>query len=158
IERRPLAELAPTITRIPPGYSFARMVLPESRLRESLTSARSGAQSSISGAMRGFEVRLAISVVGCTAMIGPGARWMIKPSQLLPDSVAPICAPFMKTVISLRDDGESESMISFRYGVRDVRHGPGSGDDLVVRMRYASAHSLTLRLGSGFAPAAAAVA
>ena len=28
---------------------------------------------------------------------------MIKPSQLLPDSVAPICAPFMKTVISLRD-------------------------------------------------------
>ena len=35
IDRRPTAELAPVITSTPPGNSFARTVLPESRERGS---------------------------------------------------------------------------------------------------------------------------
>jgi hypothetical protein len=37
---------------------------------------------------------------------------MMYPIQLLPHSVPPICAPFMKTVRSTCDDGERQSMIS----------------------------------------------
>jgi len=64
--------------------------------------------------MRCFELRFAISTVGCTAIIGPGAWWMMYPIQLLPHSVPPICAPFMNTVRSMGDMGERQSMISRR--------------------------------------------
>src|SRR4030095_12194374 len=40
IERRPLGLLAPTMTKIPPGKSFASIVLPESRARDSFTHTR----------------------------------------------------------------------------------------------------------------------
>jgi hypothetical protein len=52
-------------------------VLPESRDRGSRTSFRSTSDSSINGSMRCFELRFAISTVGCTAIIGPGAWWMM---------------------------------------------------------------------------------
>src|SRR6188474_394537 len=74
------------------------------------------------------------------------------PSQLFPDSVAPICSPFMRTTRCTGLSAESVSMISRRYGVRLVRHFPGSADPFPLRTRCRSAHSLTLREGSGFHP------
>ena len=82
----------------------------------------------ISGSIRYFELRLAISTVGCTGIIGPGVWWMTYPIQLLPHSVPPICAPFMNATRSIRDDGERQSMISRKYGVRSVRQRPCSAD------------------------------
>jgi hypothetical protein len=73
MERRPTALLAPVMTRTPPGNSFESTVLPESRDRGLCTSVRSTSDSSISGSMRCFELRLAISTVGWMAIIGPGA-------------------------------------------------------------------------------------
>src|SRR6185369_888215 len=74
------------------------------------------------------------------------------PSQLFPDSVAPICAPFMSTTRCTGVSEESVSMTSRRYGVRLVRHRPGSADPLPLNIRCWSAHSLTVREGSGFHP------
>ena len=45
-------------------------------------------------------------------------------------------------------------MISRRYGVRSVRHGPASLAALADRMRCLSDHSLTVSDGSGARPAA----
>ena len=73
MERRPTALFAPVITSTPPGNSFERTVLPESRERGSLTSVCRTPDSSIRGSTLCFELRLAISTVGCTAIIGPGA-------------------------------------------------------------------------------------
>ena len=64
IDRRPTALFAPVITSTPPGKSFERTVLPESRDRGSRTSFRRTSDSSINGSMRCFELRLAISTVG----------------------------------------------------------------------------------------------
>ena len=47
-------------------------------------------------------------------------------------------------------------MISRRYGVRSVRHGPGSAEARCDNVRYLSAHSETVSSGSGLAPSAAA--
>jgi len=69
--------LAPVITSTPPGNSFDRTVLPESRDRGLFTSCRSGSLSSISGSIRCFELRLAISTVGWTSIIGPGDLWIV---------------------------------------------------------------------------------
>lgn len=52
------------------------MVLPESRERAGAMSSQSTGDSSISGSMRCLELRLAISTVGHTAIIGPGAWWI----------------------------------------------------------------------------------
>ena len=73
IDRRPVAELAPVRTRMPPGNSLDSIELPASRDRAGLTRSRSAGLSEISGSSRPREVRLAISTVGNTASIGPGA-------------------------------------------------------------------------------------
>ena len=52
------------------------MVLPESRERAGAISSASAVDSSISGSMRCLLLRLAISTVGHTAIMGPGAWWM----------------------------------------------------------------------------------
>src|SRR3990172_6869112 len=70
-----------------------------------------------------------MSRFGWTASIGPGAIAMTYPIQLFPLSVAPICDPFMKVTRWTGEDGERQSMISRKYGVREVRHCPGSADD-----------------------------
>jgi hypothetical protein len=49
------------------------MVLPESRDRAGDINSRSAGDSSIKGSMRCLELRLAMSTVGHTAIIGPGA-------------------------------------------------------------------------------------
>ena len=72
MDRKPTALFAPVITSTPPGNSFERTVFPESRDRGLCTRTRSTSDSSISGSTRCFELRLAISTVGCTAIIGPG--------------------------------------------------------------------------------------
>ena len=64
----------------------------------------------------------------------------------------------MNTVRSMGDDGERQSMISRRYGVRSVRHGPGSAEARCESVRYLSAHCEIVSNGSGRAPAAAAAA
>ena len=76
MERRPTALLAPVITSTPPRNSLARMVLPASRERAGAINAFNTGDSSISGSMRCFELRLAISTVGETAIMGPGAWWI----------------------------------------------------------------------------------
>lgn len=76
------------------------------------TRSSSSGLSSISGSIRCLEFRLASSTVGCTASIGPGAWWIAKPIQLLPASVAPTCAAFMKTIRWVGSPGDSRSMIS----------------------------------------------
>jgi hypothetical protein len=93
-----------------------------------------------------------MSRFGWTASIGPGAIAMTYPIQLFPLSVAPICEPFMKVTRWIGEDGDRQSMISRRYGVREVRHCPGSADDTGGRIRSLSAHSETVRRGSGFSP------
>lgn len=64
------------MTSTPPRNSLARMVLPESRERAGAIRSASTADSSISGSIRCLELRLAISTVGQTAIMGPGAWWM----------------------------------------------------------------------------------
>jgi len=76
MERRPTALLAPVITNCPPGNSFESCRLPECLERAGATRSRIAGVSSTSGSMRWSEKRLASSVVGCTASIGPGAWWM----------------------------------------------------------------------------------
>src|SRR3990167_6900769 len=110
-----------------------------------------------------------MSRFGWTASIGPGAIAMTYPIQLFPLSVAPICDPFMKVTRWTGEDGERQSMISRKYGVREVRHCPGSADDTGGgggppppppptgpggggRFGSLSAHSETVRRGSGFRP------
>ena len=67
------ALFAPVITSTPPRNSLARIVFPESRARAGAISSDNAADSSISGSIRCLELRLAISTVGQTAIIGPGA-------------------------------------------------------------------------------------
>ena len=73
IERRPTAEFAPVSTSTPPGKLFESTVLDPSRSRGWLTLRRRRGQSSINGSIRCREFRFAISTVGDTAIIGPGA-------------------------------------------------------------------------------------
>src|SRR5688572_7304228 len=102
------------------------MVLPESRDRGSFTSPRRHGVSSISGSRRCLLYRFARFTVGHTISSGPGTWWTMYPSQQRPSSVAPICDPLANTTSWKGDDAESASMIFLRYGVRDVRHLPGS--------------------------------
>ena len=53
---------------------------------------------------------------------------MTYPIQQLPHSVPPICAPFISATRCTGEDGDRQSMISLRYGVRAVRQRPGSED------------------------------
>jgi hypothetical protein len=69
------------ITSLPPGNSLLSSGLPLSSDRAGATRSRIAGVSSISGSMRWTEKRLASSVVGCTASIGPGAWWMLHPEQ-----------------------------------------------------------------------------
>jgi hypothetical protein len=62
----------------------------------------------------------------------------------------------MKTVRSIGEDGERQSMISRRRGVRSVRHEPGSALARCESVLYLSAHCEIVKNGSGRAPAAAA--
>jgi hypothetical protein len=64
---------------MPPGNPFDSIELPMSRERAGCTRSFSAGLSSISGLIRPREVRLAISTVGSTASIGPGAWWITKP-------------------------------------------------------------------------------
>lgn len=144
MERRPTAELAPVKTKTPPGNSFIKTVLPLSLVRGLLTNSLSDGQLSIAGSILIFEVRLAISTVGLTISIGPGVWWMTNPIQLLPHSVPPIWAPFIKMTRSQGCEGDRQRMISRRYGTREVCHGPGSLEDTEDKMRCASAHSSTV--------------
>ena len=73
MDRRPTELLAPVATSTPPGNSFARIVLPESRSRGSETRSASTDVFSISGAILCRENRLASSTVGSTSIAGPGA-------------------------------------------------------------------------------------
>jgi|GEM_PF-2617919 len=73
MERRPAALLTPVITSCPPGNSLLSWRLPLSLERAGATRCRMAGVSSTSGSMRWSEKRLASSVVGCTASIGPGA-------------------------------------------------------------------------------------
>ena len=109
-----MAEFAPVSTRMPPGNSLDSIELPASRERAGLTRSFSAGLSSISGSIRPRDVRLAISTVGSTASIGPGAWWITKPIQLLPASVAPTCAAFMNETRCAGWLGESASIIARR--------------------------------------------
>ena len=62
-------------------------------------------------------------------------------------SVLPICAPKHNEMLSMRGS-VNLSIGSFRYGVRAVRHRPGSADILVSTL-YLSAHSETVYRSGG---------
>src|ERR671918_1704452 len=147
IERRPAALLAPVRISTPPGNSLDSTVLPLSRERRSFTRSRRTSLSSISGSIRCLELRLASSTVGATAIIGPGAWWMTYPIHELPHSVPPICAPFIRATRCTGEDGDRQSMISRRYGVRWVRQRPGSEEARCDRTLYWSAHCETVSSG-----------
>ena len=149
IDRNPAAELLPVIINTPPGNSLLNNVLPLSRDRGGRTLSRSRGDSSISVATRCLLNRIAMSTVGCIARTGPGNWSIIAPSQLLPASVLPTCAPAINTTRCVLLRGDSSSIISRRYGVRSVRHRPGSALDLPDRYRCWSAHSLTVISCSG---------
>ena len=130
--------------KIPPGNSFINIVLPLSRERGLFIFSRSAGQFSIAGSIRILDVRLAVSVVGFTISIGPGALQMQKPIQLFPHSVPPTCAPFMNTTLSQGWLGDRQSIISFKYGVLSVFHLPGSLLDTLDKNLCLSAHSVTV--------------
>ncbi len=52
----------------------------------------------------------------------------------------------------MREDGDRQSIISRRYGVRSVRQGPGSAEARWDKVRYVSAHREMVSSGSGRAP------
>src|SRR2546428_342408 len=79
IDLRPALELAPVMISTPPSNSFTWTVFPLSRDRGSATRSRSAGVDSIIGASRCLLTRFAVSTVGCTISIGPGARWITKP-------------------------------------------------------------------------------
>ena len=58
----------------------------------------------------------------------------------------------VKTARSTGDDGDRQSMISRRYGVREVRHSPGSPEATDESMRWRSAQADTVNKGSGLIP------
>src|SRR5271165_2712329 len=64
-------------------------------------------------------------------------------------SEPPICAGLTNTTRENDDEGERQSMISRRNGVREVRQRPGSPAETRDSTRYRSAHSAMLRSGSG---------
>src|SRR3972149_9155336 len=152
MERSPTALFAPVRIRRPPGNSFTNIVLPESLLLASATRSLRTGVSSMLGARRCLLTRLAISTVGCTMSAGPGQWCMLKPSQLKPISVPPICAPFMKTTLSTLFWGERQSIISRRYGVLEVLQRPGSAEAFLGKNLNSSAHSETVRSGCGVQP------
>ena len=65
--------LDPTIAINPPLNSFNNVVFPESLDLASFTLSRNTGDSSINGSKRVFELSLAMSTVGNTANVGPGA-------------------------------------------------------------------------------------
>ena len=76
VERRPVELLDPVRIIIPPGKSLLNIVFPESRLRAGAIFSASTGVSVISASSRCLLSRFAISTVGCTSSIGPGA-WSI---------------------------------------------------------------------------------
>ena len=75
-ERNPVALFAPVNSRIPPRYSLANIVFPESRLLAGAIFCAKHGVSLIKLSSRCLLKRFAISTVGCTHNIGPGA-WSI---------------------------------------------------------------------------------
>ena len=91
-ERKPVALLAPASSMMPPENSLLKRVFPESLLRAGAIFSDRHGVSVIIDSSRCLLSRLAISIVGCTHNIGPGAWSITYPSQLLPASVLPVCA------------------------------------------------------------------
>jgi len=127
-------------------------VLPESRLRAGAISSLSTGVSLSSGSRRWRFSRFAMSSVGWTSSVGPGHRWMIAPSQFSTTSVLPIWLPNISTTRRHGLDGLRQHIGSRRYGVRSVRHGPGSELPFRLSIRWASAHSLTVIGAGGVSP------
>lgn len=148
-EDRPDAELAPTIVRCPPANVLWSSVFPESLDRGAFTFPLSAGESRSIGANRSLLQAIASSSVGRTTRIGAGSWSMKYPTTLLMTSVLPTCDAAIQH--TRRTSGsEITSMISRRYGVRSVRHLPGSALASGERTRYLSAHSETVRRGGGF--------
>ena len=106
---------------MPPGKLFTSWVLPLSFFLAAGIKADSSGLSAISGSIRCVDTFFAASTVGHTPMTGAGDQWMMKPSQLLPASVAPTWADFMKTTRRAGWVGDSASITSRRNGTREVR-------------------------------------
>ena len=132
---RPLPLFAPVSTNSPPRNSLRNIVLPESRDRAGAISSLSTGVSFSSGSSRWRFSRFAMSRVGCTNSVGAGHRWMIAPSQFSTTSVLPSCEPNMSTTRRHGLDGLRHCIGSRRYGVRSVRHGPGSLLPLLLSIR-----------------------
>ena len=124
----------------------------ESRDRGGAISSVSTGVSRSSGSSRWRFSRFAMSRVGCTSRAGPGHRWMIAPNQFSTTSVFPIWLPNISTTRRHGLLGLRQSIGSRRYGVRSVRHGPGSLLPLRDSIRCASAHSLTVIGFGGLSP------
>ena len=116
------------------------MLFSLSRLRSGAMRSASTGVSRSNGRSRWLLRRFAISSVGWTNITGPGHKWMIAPSQFSTTSVLPIWLPNISTTLRHGLLGLRHCIGSRRYGVRSVRHGPGSDDPLPLRMRYWSAH------------------
>ncbi len=81
----------------------------------------------------------------------PGSWWIMYPMQFSSNSDLPTCDEATMTI--LRIFGSVKAFIgSRRYGVRLVRHCPGSAA-LRGNLRYLSAHSVTVKSSGGFIPA-----
>ena len=77
---------------------------------------------------------------------------MLQPIELSTTSVLPIWLPNISTTRRIGLLALMQSIGSRRYGVRLVRHGPGSGLPSLVKIRCRSAHSLTVPVSSGRRP------
>src|SRR5687768_8527776 len=68
--------------------------------------------------------------VGNNASIGAGDSCAVQPIQFNASSVAPTCDDLMNTMYCAGSSSLSASMMPTKYGMRELRHGPASADDL----------------------------
>lgn len=105
-------------------------------------------ESLIAGISLFFDTDAARASVGYTSIAGAGSCDITYRMMFCSASVPPTCVGLTKITFSVRQS-LSSSMIPARYCVVALRHGPGLADDLLSRILYFSAHSLTVSFSGG---------
>src|SRR5580704_11688106 len=139
---------------LPPGNRLRFMVEPSRpRITCAAIRRRTLEVASIDGSSFSLVQSRPASIVGCTTRTGPGAASAIQNSALVMISEPPIWALFMKVTRRAGCQADRQSMISVRYGVRELRHLPECGEVPSPTTRYFSAHADGVIGGSRRKPA-----
>ena len=144
----PPASFAHRSRSSPNTYRHGTDVLSLSRLFDVAIFFCSGFVSRIIGAILRFEMSFALSTVGSTNIAGPGSMSIIYAIMFISISVFPTWDD-ATTAIRCTRGSVNASMISFRYGVLDVRHGPASALFSADSLLYLSDQSDTVSCSGG---------